>query len=192
MQRPDPEKRVEILAVAARLFAARPYHEVKLDEIAAAAQVGKGTIYIYFASKEVLYLTLIREGFAKMVEEVKAEVAVATTDVWTRLGCAAEGLIRFASGFPDLYRVMRNGALTPDDPEIQEKRRELTQVIESAIRQGNAAGQTADANPELTAQFLLSFVRGAMLYPPSGMTAAVLKQHLLDVLRGGIGARAAA
>lgn len=187
MQRPDPAKRQEILAAAAGLFASRPFHEVRLDDIAAAAHIGKGTIYVYFDSKEILYLTLIREGFARMVDSLKAEVMEPEADVWVRLGHAADGLIRFAAGFPDLFRVMRGGILTADDPQLQSSRRELTLMVENAIRQGNAAGQTEDPSPELTAQFLLSFVRGAMLYPPPGMTATALKEHLLLVLRRGIG-----
>lgn len=87
---------------------------------------------------------------------------------------------------------MRSGILTADDPELLSHRRELASIIESAIRDGNTSGQTADPSPELTAQFLLSFVRGAMLYPPPGMTAESLKAHLVHVLRRGIGAGAAA
>lgn len=44
MQRPDDAKRRQILDTAARLFAAKPFQEVKLDDIAAAAKLGKGTI----------------------------------------------------------------------------------------------------------------------------------------------------
>lgn len=192
MQRPDPAKRQEILEAAATLFASRRFHEVRLDDIAAAAHVGKGTIYVYFDSKESLYLTLIREGFAQMVAAVRADVQSQQTDVWSRLGHAADGLIRFASGFPDLFRVMRGGILTADDAALQASRRELASIVEETIREGNARGETRDPCPELTAQFLLSFVRGAMLYPPPGLTAAALREHVLHVLRRGIGVGGAA
>jgi AcrR family transcriptional regulator len=192
MQRPDPAKRREILEVAARLFASKPFHEVRLEDVASAAHIGKGTIYIYFESKETMYLTLIREGFTAMVESLKADMQFPASDVWTRLGQAADGLIRFAAGFPDLFRVLRSGVLTAEDPELQSRRRELALIVEDAIRLGNKAGQTSDPAPELTAQFLLSFVRGAMLYPPPGMTPESLKSHLLHVLRRGIGVGAAA
>lgn len=41
-----------ILDVAADLFANKPFHEVKLEDIAARARVGKGTLYLYWSSKE--------------------------------------------------------------------------------------------------------------------------------------------
>jgi len=52
MQRPDEKKRQLIANTAAKLFATRPFHKVKLDDVASAAGVGKGTLYIYFKSKE--------------------------------------------------------------------------------------------------------------------------------------------
>jgi AcrR family transcriptional regulator len=55
VQRPDDRKRREIMRVAARMFARRPFHEVRLDEIAAATRLGKGTLYVYFASKDDLH-----------------------------------------------------------------------------------------------------------------------------------------
>ena len=187
MQRPDPAKRHEILTAAAALFAARPFHEVRLDDIAAAAHIGKGTIYVYFDSKEVLYLELIRDGFGRMVHTLRKDLEKPAADVWERLGLAADGLIRFAAGFPDLFRVMRGGILTADDPQLQSSRRELASVVEGVIRRGAGEGQCEDPCPELTAQFLLSFVRGAMLYPPAGMTPESLKAHVIHVLRRGIG-----
>lgn len=192
MQRLDPAKRQEILDAAARLFAARPFHEVRLDDVAAEARIGKGTIYLYFEDKEGLYLSLIREGMSRLVSAVEAQMENPCADVWDRLAAAAEGLIGFASRFPDLFRVMRSGALTADDPELQRSRRELSGLIERAIRDGNEAGQTADPWPELTTQFVLSFVRGAVLYPPEGLTAATLRHHLMGVLRRGIAKEASA
>ena len=57
MQRPDEQKRQLIIDTAARFFATQPFHKVRLDDVAAAAQVGKGTLYIYFKSKEDLYVS---------------------------------------------------------------------------------------------------------------------------------------
>jgi AcrR family transcriptional regulator len=46
MQVPNEQKRRHITSAAARMFAARPFHKVRLDDIAAAAGVGKGTLYV--------------------------------------------------------------------------------------------------------------------------------------------------
>ena len=62
MQRPNEIKRQAILKAARTAFTRRPFHEVKLDDVATAARVGKGTIYVYFPSKDQLYLELVRDA----------------------------------------------------------------------------------------------------------------------------------
>lgn len=187
MQRPSEAKRCEIIGVATRFFASRPFHEVKIEDIAAAAKVGKGTVYTYFPSKEALYLSLIREGFGMFVEGIRVDLAAGGMGTWERLERIIGGLVDFGFSFPDLFRVLRSGAVTPDDPELQRLRRELVETIEREIRSGVAAGELDDPHPELTAQYLLSFVRGSLLYPATGLTPGTLKGHLLRLMRRGVG-----
>lgn len=191
MQKPSQERRRNILDAAAHLFAARPFHEVHLDEVASRARVGKGTIYVYFRDKDDLYLTLIREGFADMAAQAHADVARAGEDVWKRIAAVVAGLIRFATRFPDLFRILRSGRVSPDDPHLQKTRRTLSRLIEGILRDGVAQGKIDDPHPQITAQFILAFVRGAMLYPPRAMTPRVLERHVLRILRQGIERRAA-
>src|SRR5204862_4103527 len=54
-----PQQADKILAAAAQLFAARRFHEARMEDIAALAEVGKGTLYRYFKDKEELYLALL-------------------------------------------------------------------------------------------------------------------------------------
>lgn len=53
------ERRRDLLAAAERLFAARDYEEVAVAEIASAARLAKGTVYLYFGTKEELFLELV-------------------------------------------------------------------------------------------------------------------------------------
>src|SRR5208283_5259725 len=55
-------KRERILAAALKLFAHEPYQAVTMDRVAAAAQVAKGTLYLYFPSKDALYLGVLSDG----------------------------------------------------------------------------------------------------------------------------------
>src|SRR5688572_31492436 len=80
MQRLDENKRRHITNAAVRLFAQRPFHEVKLDDVAAAARVGKGTLYLYFKNKHDLYVTLIQDGFAELVDGLREQLASGAND----------------------------------------------------------------------------------------------------------------
>ncbi len=175
----------EILDAASQLFASRPFHEVRLEDIAGLAHVGKGTVYLYWSSKEEVYLAIIRRGFTRVLEQIDEQLPAAR-GAWDKIAAVVRGLVDFAFEHPGVYRVMRSGALTPDDPEIQRVRKELADRITSVIEGGVESGELVDAYPAITTQFILSFARGAALYPPEGMTRDVLITHLLDVLRRGI------
>jgi len=192
MQQPDASKRTSILDAATLLFSKHAYHEVLLEDIAAAAKVGKGTVYMYFTSKENLYLTLVREGFVEMVGLARASAEDRSKGAWTRLAAVIAGLVQFGTRYPNLYRVMRGGLLTADDRHLQQTRADLTGLVESILRDGIQQGELRDPYPELTAQFVLSFVRGALLYPPPNLTLPMLEQHVLMILRHGIGTGSAA
>ena len=101
MQRPDEKKRQLIAATAAKMFATRPFHKVKLDEVAAAAGVGKGTLYVYFKSKEDLYFWLIHDAFAKLVEQLSSQLADGALRSRERLG-----IDRTATAFDEAVRTV--------------------------------------------------------------------------------------
>ena len=70
----DEQKRRQIVAHAARLFAAEPFDKVRLNDVAAAAGVGKGTLYVYFESKEELYLSILYDAFTQLVDRIQAQL----------------------------------------------------------------------------------------------------------------------
>jgi AcrR family transcriptional regulator len=59
-QRRKDERPAEILNAALDVFAARGFAAAKLDEVAARAGVSKGTLYLYFESKEDLFRSVVR------------------------------------------------------------------------------------------------------------------------------------
>ena len=57
--RKKAESRERILAAAIRIFSERGIEEATVDEIASAADVGKGTIYNYFQTKEEIVVAFL-------------------------------------------------------------------------------------------------------------------------------------
>ncbi|MGH7214982.1 MAG: TetR/AcrR family transcriptional regulator [Tepidisphaeraceae bacterium] len=184
----DDKKRQQILACAAKRFATQPFHKVKLEEIASNAGVGKGTLYIYFDSKEDLYFSIIYGGFAALVERLKDElsepVGVPTRQ---RLRVIVEELVGFAFRHPAMFELMRSiGPPSLGRPEWAVKRRELNDLLVQTLRDGVSRGEFADAHPELTALFIPGLVRSAMLFGPKGLERQVLVDHILNLLETGI------
>lgn len=55
------EKQERIIEAAEKLFARFGHKKTSIDEIAQQAGLGKGTIYLYFRSKDELYLAIVRK-----------------------------------------------------------------------------------------------------------------------------------
>ena len=58
----------ELLSAALDLFVERGFAATRLDEVAARAGVSKGTLYLYFSSKEELFKAVIRSGIVPLIE----------------------------------------------------------------------------------------------------------------------------
>ncbi len=67
----------EILCAARKVFARKGFASATVDEIAEAANVAKGTVYLYFPSKKEIYLAAFRMGWAKLIEETSRNVEAA-------------------------------------------------------------------------------------------------------------------
>jgi AcrR family transcriptional regulator len=70
------ERRQAILAAALREFSARGFAAARLDDVADAAGVAKGTIYLYFHDKEALFRDLIRSEMSPVVATLETALAV--------------------------------------------------------------------------------------------------------------------
>jgi len=186
MQRPDEKKRQLIAETAAKLFASKPFHKVKLDDVAAEAGVGKGTLYIYFKSKEELYFWLIFDAFSQMVENMKSQLGRGALSARETLRRILVELIRFGFNNPTLFELARTAGPGVQDERWTEKRKELTDLIEETIRRGNASGEFDDPHPEITALCMPGLVRSVMLFGPKGLDEQTITEQMTRVLERGI------
>jgi TetR/AcrR family fatty acid metabolism transcriptional regulator len=67
-------KRERIIAAAARFFGERGYHSTTTAEVAEAAGVAAGTIYIYFSSKEDLLVAVFEEFLERHMARLREGV----------------------------------------------------------------------------------------------------------------------
>jgi AcrR family transcriptional regulator len=187
MQRPDDAKRRAIVNAATTLFSAKPFHEVRLDDVAAAAHIGKGTLYVYFDSKDALYASTVYDGLSDLVEQLRKQIE----QPGNRSACATLRtiileLVRWAEGHPDFFQNFPPDQSPRKHPKLRNKRRELGKLIEAVIEHGNQTGELDDPRPDLTAQFIPAFVRSSFRHGPSNLKGAELAEHIIRVLCRGI------
>jgi len=68
-------RRKAILAVAARLLGRQQYHRITMAEVARRCSLAKGTLYLYFRSKEELFLATLEEQLAEWFDALSVELA---------------------------------------------------------------------------------------------------------------------
>ena len=68
-----------ILEAARKVFARKGYDLATVDDVAEAARVAKGTLYLYFRSKREIYLEALRRDVLALNRETASLVAAAPT-----------------------------------------------------------------------------------------------------------------
>lgn len=68
-------KRESILEAAANLFSNHNYHEVMMEDVAKKVSIAKGTLYLYFTSKEELYYSVIQSRLEKLVQSLEGKIS---------------------------------------------------------------------------------------------------------------------
>ena len=113
----------EILDAALAVFAEKGFAAARMDEIATRAGVSKGTIYLYFESKEAVFRALVQATLARRVSDLaavvrdhKGPIAPLLRELLLRLGhfvstsdlvVLPKMVIAEAGNFPDLARIYR-------------------------------------------------------------------------------------
>lgn len=185
MQVMDEQKRLKILDTAAELFAEHPFHKVLLSDVAEAAGVGKGTLYIYFKNKDDLYLSVLYDGFAQLIDRLQQNLDQNRNSDLENLERVICEIVRFAYQNPHMFELMRTvpWRQVTEHAQWNSKRTELKALIESIIRQGIARGQLDDPHPELTARFIPGLVRSVMMEGPQCVDQQTLTEHILRFTR---------
>ena len=70
------EKRDRILRAAVKIFSRKGFFNSKVSEIARAAEVADGTIYLYFRNKDDLLISLFEEKMGEVVSNVREKIAM--------------------------------------------------------------------------------------------------------------------
>jgi AcrR family transcriptional regulator len=187
MQVLKDQKQEKILAAAARMFATRPFHEVLLSDVAAAAGVGKGTIYTYFENKDELYRSVLYSGFSGVLDRLRERLKKKIDKPRQSLRALVQEYVNFAFRNPHVFELMRTASVKASErAKWTQKRQELSDLIESIIRQGIELGQFEDPHPELTALFIPGLVRSALLFGSESINAQMLTAHVLRMVEAAL------
>jgi len=149
----------------------------------AAAQVGKGTLYIYFKSKEDLYVSLVSDGFGHLVEQLSN---VANQPPQQALTEIIRQLVIFSFAHPNFFEMMRTVPQLTNHSSLLRMRKELSELI----TRPSAAACAKAFGPIHTRTDRNHHSRHAPLrhaYGPRELNEELLTQHILRLVFEGIG-----
>ena len=144
--REKQQRRDDILNTARQLFFAQGFRNTTIDDIARAAELARGTIYLYFESKDEIYATVLEEGL-DMLHTLIQESQDPATDPLTNLLAGNDAFMTFHERHSAYYNVLMLDKMQVSDalPEALRARlinkfAALAQIMEDVLREGVARG----------------------------------------------------
>lgn len=188
----------EIAAAALDVFAERGFSAARVDDVAARAGVTKGTVYLYFASKEDLFKAVVRESLLPNIAQAEAMardfegpsaelIAALFANVGriiatTKIGAIPKLVISEAGNFPDLARFY-----------IREVIRRAFRLIGTILKRGMERGEFRALDVALTARaFACAFLFVAIwkhameAHDTERLDADAFLKNYLDLLLHGL------
>lgn len=160
-QRRKEARPAELLEAALDTFRAKGFAGTRMEDIASRAGVSKGTIYLYFPSKEAIFEALVRNNLLPVIERLQVAMAAEPGPATARLGMLVKAFARAtadprlvalprlvlaeAGNFPDMARFYREQVVG----------RGLA-LVADILEQGMEAGEFRRTDPLVTARLFLA------------------------------------
>ena len=135
----------ELLNAALDLFVEKGFSATRVEEVAARAGVSKGTLFLYFQSKEDLFKAVVRENIANKFPTWQEEflsfegtssemLRYALTSWWERIGkTRASGITKLvmseAQNFPEIAAFYQEEVIKPGNAMIR-------RILERGVQSG--------------------------------------------------------
>ncbi len=190
-ERPAPERRGELLATAAEVFAAHGYNATTVRRIADEAGLLAGSLYYHFDSKESMLDEILSTFLDELWDGYDAVLAARLGPRETLEALVTESfreIDRHRAAVAIYQRESRHLALQPRFAYLAESQRRFEQAWLGTLRRGAAAGVfRADLDVRLAYRFVRDTVWvAASWYRPGGAHSPeeIARQYLSMVLEG--------
>jgi AcrR family transcriptional regulator len=159
-------RREEILTAAIKVFGKKGFAATCVGDVADAAKMAKGTVYLYFESKEEIYATAVRLAIERL-QAHSAEQVQPAAGVRERLAVAISVRMEFWHEQLNLYRLLLT---VGREPQHKRQTHELLRaghayflgILEEGVAAGEIDGRRLSAQDlDTVAWAILDMVRGA-------------------------------
>lgn len=182
------DRKEEIIKIAAKLFSEKSFHDVTMDEIADKVGVAKGTIYLYFSSKEKLYLEILEETFGSIESILEKEVAKSDLAP-NKLKKVLKIVFKFYREHMDALKIYSR-----DETHLIREHHELTEewrhrrikLYEKIIDKGIKEGTFKTKNTKLAAIMLYGSVGSAIVFYDFDKSPEEVAEEVFSEISSGL------
>lgn len=145
--------RRKLIAAAEEEFGSKGFHHASVSSITTRAGVGQGTFYLYFRTKDEVFVTLVRE-FGRALRSTMRD---ALSGAPNRLDAERRGMVAFfeyACAHPGLYRIVQESQFV-DDAVFREYYERIAKGYAEDLEVAARAGEIAPGHAETRAWALM-------------------------------------
>jgi TetR/AcrR family fatty acid metabolism transcriptional regulator len=157
------DKRERILDAAVRVLAKRGFHSTRISEVAKAAGVADGTIYLYFKSKDELLVSLFEDRVERLLAFLQAELprSGSASDKLKRIIELQLGLLEEERDLAEVLTVILRQSTKLMKKYAAPKFNAYLDSIARVVADGQAAGELrSDVSPHLVARAMFGALDG--------------------------------
>jgi len=165
-QERSKSRRQRLLDAALMVFTEQGYNATPIDDIARASETSKGGVYFHFPSKQALFLALLDESSAALLENVEAAMGK-EPDPLLRGEAALRAVITSFAEHRLLARLLlveAAGAGRDFNRALMEMHERFAMLIAACLDEAVAAGQIAPLDTHFTARAWYGAVNHTVLH----------------------------
>ena len=180
-------KREEILEAASRVFAEKEFHEVLIDDIAALAGVGKGTVYRYFRTKEELYFETILQAFDHLSATL-AEAVAQESSPMRRLERIIRESLRFSWERRHLLSLLQGDErrFAMREAELRRRREGMMALVQRVILEGIERREFRGVDARIAAELFRGMIRAANCFRTENDSVDSLVEEIIGIFTRGV------
>jgi len=104
-EREKQQRKLEIINAAEKVFFSKGYNNATMDDVANVVELSKGTLYLYFKSKDELLKVIVQKAITKLNELFLEHISKEENGI-CKIRAVGEAFIRFYYEFNDYYIIM--------------------------------------------------------------------------------------
>lgn len=160
------ERKAQILDAAMGVFAENGYHRSSISDLVTAAGVARGTFYLYFDSKQAIFLELLDRLLSRFRDSVQGvDTAVDAAPLDLQLELIVGGILRAATQSQTVAQIIFREAVGLDEPveaRLRAFEAELHGYLVAALDNGVRLGMLRDLDTDVVATCFYGSLRQVM------------------------------